>query len=198
MVFAALRSSETASATTGIGVIRTKLILFAASSFFAGLGGGLLAMTIGRATTTTFNLLVGVVWIAIVVTWGVRSVVGALLAGIIFAVIPQQLSLILVLIAVMIVAGLIVRLIITKSIRTPIGAISGVMLLIGGIFIVRWLLDIEVSESWVDVPTMLFGLGAIGLAREPQGLVADTINRFRLRRIRTEARLLNTQSQVGT
>ena len=98
----------------------------------------------------------------------------------------------------MIVAGLIVRLIITKSIRTPIGAISGVMLLIGGIFIVRWLLDIEVSESWVDVPTMLFGLGAIGLAREPQGLVADTINRFRLRRIRTEARLLNTQSQVGT
>ena len=198
MVFAALRSSETASATTGIGVIRTKLILFAASSFIAGLGGGLLAMTIGRATTTTFNLLVGVVWIAIVVTWGVRSVVGALLAGIIFAVIPQQLSLILVLIAVMIVAGLIVRLIITKSIRTPIGAISGVMLLIGGIFIVRWLLDIEVSESWVDVPTMLFGLGAIGLAREPQGLVADTINRFRLRRIRTEARLLNTQSQVGT
>lgn len=197
LVFAALRSSETASATTGIGIVRTKLILFAASSFMAGLGGGLLAMTIGRATTTTFNLLVGIVWIAIVVTWGVRSVVGALLAGIIFAVIPQQLSLILVLIAVLVVVGLIVRLVITKNINTPIGAAAAVALLIGGFFIIRYLLDIEVSESWVDVPTLLFGLGAIVLAREPQGVVADMINRFRIRRLRTETRLIGKATQIA-
>jgi hypothetical protein len=40
-----------------------------------------------------------------------------------------------------------------------------------------------------EVPTMLFGLGAIGLVNEPRGVVYDIINRQRLRQYKqAEAR----------
>jgi branched-chain amino acid transport system permease protein len=139
LALASLRSSEAATATIGISIIRSKMLAFAVSSFVAGLGGGLFALTIGRATVSSFNVLVGIVWLAIVVTWGVRSVVGALIAGVLFAVIPQLVSL-------------------------------------------------HLSEGWADVPTMLFGLGAIALAREPRGVIFDVVNRHRLRRFRRDTR----------
>ena len=139
LVFASMRSSEPASATIGISVVRSKMIAFGASAFIAGLGGGLYAIAIGRAAPASFNLIIGIVWLAIVVTWGVRSVVGALIAGIIFVVAPQLVSLYL-------------------------------------------------SEGWTDVPTMLFGLGAIALAREPRGVLFDVVNQHRLRRLRRQTR----------
>ena len=139
LVFASMRSSEPASATIGISVVRAKMIAFAASAFIAGLGGGLYSIAIGRAAPASFGLIVGIVWLAIVVTWGVRSVVGALIAGIIFVVAPQLVSLYL-------------------------------------------------TEGWADVPTMLFGLGAIALAREPRGVLFDVVNQHRLRRLRRQTR----------
>src|SRR4029453_3550841 len=84
LVFASIRSSETASSTTGISIVRAKLVIFAVSAFVAGLGGALSASTIGTVTSSAFTVTVGIVWLAIVVTWGVRSVIGALLAGILF------------------------------------------------------------------------------------------------------------------
>jgi branched-chain amino acid transport system permease protein len=139
LVFASMRSSEPASATIGISVVRSKMIAFGASAFIAGLGGGLYAVAIGRAAPASFSLIIGIVWLAIVVTWGVRSIVGALIAGIIFVVAPQLVSLYL-------------------------------------------------TEGWTEVPTMLFGLGAIALAREPRGVLFDVVNRHRLRRLRRQTR----------
>jgi branched-chain amino acid transport system permease protein len=139
LVFASMRSSEPASATIGISVVRSKMIAFGASAFIAGLGGGLYAVAIGRAAPASFGLIIGIVWLAIVVTWGVRSILGALIAGIIFVVAPQLVSLYL-------------------------------------------------TEGWADVPTMLFGLGAIALAREPRGVLFDIVNHQRLRRLRRQAR----------
>ena len=88
LVFAAIRSSEPAATTSGMSIVRVKLVLFGVSAFVAGLGGGLYATVVGTALPKSFNALVGIVWLAIVVTWGVRSVVGALLAGMIFAIAP--------------------------------------------------------------------------------------------------------------
>lgn len=139
LVFASMRSSEPASATIGISVVRSKMIAFGASAFIAGLGGGLYAVAIGRAAPASFGLIIGIVWLAIVVTWGVRSILGALIAGIIFVVAPQLVSLYL-------------------------------------------------TEGWADVPTMLFGLGAIALAREPRGVLFDIVNHQRLRQLRRQAR----------
>jgi branched-chain amino acid transport system permease protein len=139
LVFASTRSSEAASATIGLSVIRSKMFAFGLSAFLAGLGGSLFAVTIGRATVSSFNMLIGIVWLAIVVTWGVRSIVGALIAGLIYALAPQ-------------------------------------------------LVNQYLSEGWVDVPTLLFGLGAIALAREPRGVIFDVANRHRLRRLRRQVR----------
>ena len=84
-------------------------------------------------------MLVGIVWLAIVATWGVRSVVGALIAGLLFAVVPQ-------------------------------------------------LVAEHLPASWADVPTLLFGLGAVGLAREPRGILFSVVNGIRRQRARAAAR----------
>jgi branched-chain amino acid transport system permease protein len=123
LTLAAVRTSAPAAATLGISLTRAKLTAFGVSAFIAGLGGGLYATYAQRAQPAqSFNSLIGVVWLAVVVTWGVRSVAGALLAGLAFAVMPQ-------------------------------------------------LFSQHLSGGWLEVPTMLFGLGAIGLARDPRGVI---------------------------
>lgn len=194
LVFASMRSSETAAATTGIGIVRTKLLLFGASAFCAGLGGALLAMTIGRATPSSFNVLIGIVWLAIVVTWGVRSVVGALLAGIIFAVVPQQLSLLLVLVLLFTAFGILGNLVVTRRIRHPIGMVVAVVVVIVAAIGTSKLIDVEVPDNWVDVPTLLFGLGAVFLASEPRGALFNMVNRIRLRGLQHETRRIEAAS----
>ncbi len=199
LVFASMRSSETAAATTGIGVVRTKLILFAASAFLAGLGGALFAITIGRATVTSFNVLIGIVWLAILVTWGVRSALGALLAGVIVTVIPQQLNLLLVMILLFTALGLLARLVLTREIMKWWGAVLAVAIAVIAVVGMKALADIEVDkEAWGDVPTLLFGLGAIGLARQPKGIIYDAVNRIRLRAMRSEQTPAPTPAEVTT
>lgn len=130
LVLGAVRSSAPAAATIGISVVRAKLVTFAFSAFLAGLGGGLLVSQAGRATVASFNLFFGVVWLAVVVTWGVRSVLGALLAGVTYALVPQ-------------------------------------------------LVDLHLDTQWGQLTPILFGLGAIAVAREPRGVVVDVIERSR-------------------
>ena len=83
---------------------------------------------------TQFDALIGLVWLTVVVTWGIRSILGALLAGLSFTIIPQFFT------------------------------------------------D-HLSGRWLNLPTLLFGLGAIALAREPRGIIADVVNRHRARRV---------------
>jgi branched-chain amino acid transport system permease protein len=134
---AATRSSEEASSTLGIRIVHSKLLAFGFSAFLAGLGGGLFVTYAGRATPSqSFDALIGIVWLAVVVTWGVRSPVGALVAGLSFVVLPF------------------------------------------------WFGQ-HLSGAWLEVPTMMFGLGAIGLAREPRGAmyqIADGRAKKRARR----------------
>lgn len=243
LVFAAIRSSERAATTSGMSIVRVKLVLFGVSAFVAGLGGGLYATVVGTALPKSFNALVGIVWLAIVVTWGVRSVVGALLAGMIFAIAPQRLSIILVLVFFLMVSGVITRLALEKAYRNVLGALAMIVLtvvafagsawiwnevssedtvkvilvalgltaavLIGlrvakapisnqparivvllgvaglGVWLVLTLAGLELGDVGTrEVPTMLFGLGAIGLVNEPRGVVYDIVNRQRLRQYR--------------
>jgi branched-chain amino acid transport system permease protein len=255
LVFASIRSSEPASATTGISIVRAKLILFTTSAFVAGLGGALYASVIGSATVRSFNALIGIVWLAIVVTWGVRSVVGAVLAGMIYAIAPQRLSVILILILFFILGGLFVRLLLNRGYRNPLGAIAMaalVVLALGGsiwvwdnvtnedavdvilvaialaaallialrvlrmktsnraipvaialvvaavgIAVATQLTGLELGDRTADVPTLLFGLGAIGLAREPRGVLYDMVNRQRLRQMR-EAERRDEDAELAT
>ena len=201
MVLTAMRSSETAAATTGISVVRSKLIAFGVSSFIAGLGGGLYAVSFGRATVATFSVLVGIVWLAIVVTWGIRSVVGALMAAIVFVVVSpptNKLSFLLVIIVVFVLMGMTARLVGSRAIYTPRGVLLAALLYSAGIAAIVLLLPIEVKDeidlgaAWDYVPTILFGLGAVFLARQPRGVLFDVMNRIRLRQLQRDARNAET------
>ncbi|MGZ4680041.1 MAG: ABC transporter permease, partial [Ilumatobacteraceae bacterium] len=157
LVFAAIRSSEQASTTTGISIVRAKLAVFAISAFVAGLGGGLYATVVGTALPRTFNALVGIVWLAIVVTWGVRSVVGALLAGMIFAIAPNKLSIILILVFFLVVSGLFTRLAMDRAYRSVVGALGMVVLAVIAFGGSAWIWDNVTDED--AVKTILAALG---------------------------------------
>lgn len=202
LVLTAMRSSEAAAATIGVSIIRTKLIAFGLSSFIAGLGGALYADTFGRATVNTFDVLVGIVWLAIVVTWGVRSVLGALMAAILYVVVSpptNKLSFIFVIIVVFVLMGMTARLVGSRMIYTPRGVMLAVLLYGVGITAIVLLLPINVKDeidlgsAWDYIPTLLFGLGAVFLARQPRGVLFDVMNRIRLRQLKRDARLNEAQ-----
>jgi branched-chain amino acid transport system permease protein len=122
-----MRSSEPATATLGVSIMRSKLVAFGVSAFIAGLGGALYATYSRRIVPAPqFNALIGIVWFAVLVTWGMRSIAGALIAGLSFAVLPE-------------------------------------------------LFSEHLHGGWLQVPTILFGLGAIGLAREPRGVMYQIV-----------------------
>jgi branched-chain amino acid transport system permease protein len=89
----------------------------------------------GAVGVFDFGLLIGLLWLAVVVTVGVRGFRGALVAGIMFSLFPALFSYV---------------------------DISGIG----------------------QLPTVLFGLGAIGLAREPRGFIYEMESRIRRKRSR--------------
>lgn len=118
----AVRSAPAAAATSGLSATKAKLTLFAVSAAIAGFGGIIYATFNGRAGATDFPALTGFLWLAVVVTQGVRRPSGAIVAGLLTAVVPQLLSYV-------------------------------------------------TSSSYV--PAILFGLGGMVLARQPDGAMAQ-------------------------
>lgn len=92
-VLAAMRDSETAAQSVGIGLRRAKLFVFGVSAGMAGIGGALLTQANQNWDTSTFNPVFGLFWFTVVVVCGVTSVQGAVLAGVLYIVIPRALDL---------------------------------------------------------------------------------------------------------
>ena len=84
----AARWSEPGAKTSGISVVQMKVIGAALAALVAGLGGGLLALAQTTFQPSEFATFAGVVWLAVLVTFGVRSIVAALVAGIAFVMLP--------------------------------------------------------------------------------------------------------------
>ncbi|MFE9924552.1 ABC transporter permease [Streptomyces sp. NPDC005774] len=119
----AVRWSGTGSRTLGLSVLQTKVLVSAVAAFVAAVGGGFLALGYQSALPDAFNPFTGLVWLAVLVTVGARSVIGALVAGLAYAMLPSVFQTYL-----------------------PI--------------------------RWAEVPVILFGLGAVMLARNPDGVIA--------------------------
>ncbi|MFN8026932.1 MAG: ATP-binding cassette domain-containing protein [Acidimicrobiia bacterium] len=81
----AVRSSEVASEASGIAVNRQKIMIFALSAAIAGIGGVMLGVFSFSFTNAAAPPLVGLFWLALAVTFGIRRPGGALLAGLAFA-----------------------------------------------------------------------------------------------------------------
>ena len=77
----AIRSNERAAAAIGINVPRVKLAGFAASSFLAGLAGGLIGYSRGQLSAESFGVFIGLSFLAVAYLSGITSVSGAVVAG---------------------------------------------------------------------------------------------------------------------
>ena len=77
----AVRFSSAGSRTIGINVLQMKLLVAALAAFVAGIGGGLLAITLGVALPSNYATLGAEVWLAVLVLNGIRSNAAALFAG---------------------------------------------------------------------------------------------------------------------
>jgi branched-chain amino acid transport system permease protein len=130
MALTAVRSSEAAARTIGIGIVQTKVVLAALATFVAGVGGAMLAVSLQVALPTNYATLIGVVWLAVLVTQGIRTNVAALTAGLSFTLLP----------------GLALA---------------------------------YLPTSFGQVPPILFGLGAVFIAKNPDGSFATLARQLR-------------------
>ena len=79
--FKAIRDDEIAAEAMGINLAKHKMISFVTSSFFAGIGGALMAMYLGTITSTTFTVAVTYFILLIVVIGGMGSVTGSVISA---------------------------------------------------------------------------------------------------------------------
>jgi branched-chain amino acid transport system permease protein len=88
MALSAVRSSRPAAGTLGISVIATKVLVAGLAAAVAAIGGALYAMAAGNAMPSQYATLAGLIWLAVLVSLGIRSTIAALLAGLAFTLLP--------------------------------------------------------------------------------------------------------------
>lgn len=130
MALTAVRWSEPGAKTIGLSVLQMKVVTAGLAAFVAGVGGALLAISLGVALPQNYTTLGGVAWLAVVVLCGIRSNVAALVAGLMTTLLPG----------------------------------------IAQNYLPAW---------FAQIPPILFGLGAIGIARNPDGILADHARQIR-------------------
>lgn len=82
--FKAIREDEVAAEAMGINLARHKRLSFCVSSFFAGVGGGLFAMTMNMAQAKTFTTALTYEILLIVVIGGIGSISGSTIAAFLY------------------------------------------------------------------------------------------------------------------
>ncbi|QSB13707.1 branched-chain amino acid ABC transporter permease [Natronosporangium hydrolyticum] len=76
--FNAIRDRDIAAGTIGVNLFKYKTIAFGVSSFYAGCAGALLYAITGHVNPTEFNLVLSVLFIAMVLVGGAGTVSGAI------------------------------------------------------------------------------------------------------------------------
>lgn len=87
--WSAVRQSERATASLGLGVARVKLTAFSTGAFIAGIGGGLFGGQNGVVSNRSYEPFDSLLIFAVAVLVGARYVDGALGAGLLGAVLPE-------------------------------------------------------------------------------------------------------------
>lgn len=89
---AAVRDRDIAAEMMGIPLARYKMIAFVISSFYAGVTGALLFAVIGRLQPESFNLLMSIEYIAMVLIGGVATVSGSIMGAVFITFLPKIVS----------------------------------------------------------------------------------------------------------
>jgi branched-chain amino acid transport system permease protein len=126
----AVRWSPPGARTLGISVVQMKILVAGLGAMVAGIGGGFLVAAQTSAQPANFESFLGIIWLAALVTIGIRSNAAALVAGLSFTMLPA--------------------------------------------------LALAYLPSWTgQLPSILFGLGAIGVAKFPDGSLEQLGEMFR-------------------
>jgi ABC-type branched-subunit amino acid transport system permease subunit len=88
----AMRGSQVAAETIGINPVRAKITIFALSAGIAGVGGAMFGSLQGTTSGADYNVFFSILWIVLVLTTGVRTVEGAVNAGLALVLVPELLG----------------------------------------------------------------------------------------------------------
>lgn len=90
--FAAVRDRDIAAEIMGVPLLRTKTLAFVLSSAYAGVGGALLSILVGRITPEQWNIFLAINLLAVVVIGGVATVSGTLIGAAFVVMLPRVLE----------------------------------------------------------------------------------------------------------
>jgi branched-chain amino acid transport system permease protein len=90
--WAAIRQSQASALAVGVNVTRYKLWAFALAAFVTGVGGALLAASPGGVTPGQFPAQDSITLLAVVLMAGAYNFWGAVLAGVLFQLLPALLT----------------------------------------------------------------------------------------------------------
>lgn len=86
-----VRDAELAAQVCGINVMQTKALAFAISAFYAGVGGGMFAISISFIDPHAFGILQMVTQFGMVLIGGLSSLTGAAIGAVLLTVLPELL-----------------------------------------------------------------------------------------------------------
>ena len=86
--FVAIRDQDIAAGAMGVSVFRHKLLAFAASSFFVGLAGALIAYYRTIITWERFTLETSIVYLAMIIVGGLGSISGSFFGAVLITLLP--------------------------------------------------------------------------------------------------------------
>lgn len=92
--FIAIRDRDISAEVLGIPLLRTKLLSFGLSSFYAGVAGGLWAYFFRVVTPESFPLSMSIFFLAAIIVGGMGTQLGAVLGAIFMTLVPEFLKLI--------------------------------------------------------------------------------------------------------
>jgi branched-chain amino acid transport system permease protein len=92
--FIAIRDRDISAEVLGIPLLRTKLLSFGLSSFYAGVAGGLWAYFFRVVTPESFPLLMSIFFLAAIIVGGMGSILGGILGAVFMTLVPELLKLI--------------------------------------------------------------------------------------------------------
>jgi len=79
--FVAIRDSDIAAEVIGVNLTVYKTLAFAVSAFYAGIAGGLFGFVLGFFDPFTFNLILSIIFLVMVVVGGLGTIVGGILGA---------------------------------------------------------------------------------------------------------------------
>ncbi len=77
----AIRDSEIAAEAMGVNVLKYKTLAFAISAFYTGVGGALMAFALAHISAGSFNLILSITFLAMIVVGGLGSIMGSILGA---------------------------------------------------------------------------------------------------------------------